>query len=162
MLTVCIFAVLVVAAILLALSPVWAALSAAKETRRAVDPLVSIPLLDEAVIWKGALVNHDATTGTLKPAADTENELFAGVAAESVDNTGGSEAGKSCRVYKTGVFDMKFGAGSAANAHLGKLVYVTDDESVDLVGTTTYDIAVGHIVGIVDADNVRVRITGYA
>jgi len=135
------------------------ALAAAKEAMRKDGVLIATPLKDEAKIWKGALVCYDPTTGTLVPGGDTAAFRFAGVAAESVDNTGGVEAGRSCRIHKTGSFVMT--AASADNTWLGQEACIVDDATVALAATTTNDIKAGKIVEVLSATLVRVRIDGY-
>ena len=110
------------------------------------------------IIYEGSLVAIDSSTGYALAGADTSGYQFVGVAAEKVDNSGGSAGDKTVRVWQTGVFDFTYGAGGGAQAIVGELVYITDDQSVDLVAITNNDVAVGTIVELVSATSVKVDI----
>ncbi len=79
------------------------ALTQPYETHEREGLIVAYPVKANARIWKGALVCIDST-GYLVPASDTANLRFVGVAFESVDNTGGANGAKRCRVVKRGTF----------------------------------------------------------
>lgn len=107
-------------------------------------------------IPEGALVMINAA-GYAVNAADTSGGIFAGVAEETVDNSGGSAGDKSIKVRRNGVYTVVFG-GTATIADVNTLVYVVDNQTVDLVGVTTNDVLVGRIVEFISASKVRVDI----
>ena len=90
-------------------------------------------------------------------ATDTAGGVVVGVADETVDNSAGSVGDLSIKVRRTGVFTFVF-AGTATIADVNTLVYVTDNQTVDLVGVTTNDVLVGRILEFVSATKVRVDI----
>lgn len=107
-------------------------------------------------IWEGALVSVNAA-GYVTNATDAANDVFVGVADETVDNSGGAAGDKSIKVRRTGVYTVVFG-GTATIADVNTLVYVVDNQTVDLVGVTTNDVLVGRIVEFISATKVRVDI----
>lgn len=128
------------------------ALTSALEVERQDGQIVSVPVLANAVIYKGALV-VDKGTGYASAGVDGSGYIFLGVAVESI--TGGSADGdKEVRVYKTGSY--KYAKASAVQTDLDQLVYVYDDQTVKT--STTNSVACGYVVGIPDSSHVRVRI----
>lgn len=107
-------------------------------------------------IPEGALVMVNAA-GYAVNATDTAGGVVVGVADETVDNSAGSVGDKSIKVRRSGVFTFVF-AGTATIADVNTLVYVTDNQTVDLVGVTTNDVLVGRILEFVSATKVRVDI----
>ena len=132
------------------------ALSADLEAQRKVGHLVDYYVVDNDILYKGAMLCADDTTGYVEPATDAASKNFAGVAAEKVDNTatGHSAGGKEIRVYKTGSF--LFAKASAARGDTGKAAYVLDDQTVAL--TSTNGVLAGYIVEVPDSSHVQVRI----
>ncbi len=120
--------------------------------------ILSIPLKADAQIHKGALVCRSG--GYAVPAADTASLTFAGVATESADNTDGADGAASVRVWQSGVFPVF--KPNAAASEAGLAVCAVDDQTVNLASVTTNDVACGRIVRIIDADEVEVKIDGYA
>lgn len=129
-------------------------LTAAKDDKRQNGHLVSVAL-SNIKVFKGANVSFN-TSGYAKLAADTASEKFAGVAYETVDNSGGSAGDKSVRIFTSGVFSMA--CSSATQAWVGQTVYAVDDNVVALAATTTNDIPVGTVVAYVSATEVLVKI----
>lgn len=113
-------------------------------------------------IYKGSHVMNDAT-GYAVSGADTASCVYRGVAIEkktvAATETDGTT---SIRVSRIGCWPFAFGAGSLAVTHIGTAVFITDDNTVDVAGTTTNDVACGVIVGRIDADTALVDIEGYA
>jgi len=107
-------------------------------------------------IPEGALVMVNAA-GYAVNATDTAGGVLVGVADETVDNSAGSVGDKSIKVRRTGVYTVVFG-GTATIADVNTLVYVVDNQTVDLVGVTSNDVLVGRIVEFVTATKVRVDI----
>jgi hypothetical protein len=119
-------------------------------------------------IYKGCLVEIDATGwATTVMAASVP---FAGVAAETVDNSAGAAGAKDIRVYTEGVHNFNIVSGdSITQAHVGKEVYWNDNStggvptSVTLSSSTSaVGPKVGRITKVISATEVEVRINGYA
>jgi len=108
-------------------------------------------------IWRGALVCVDSS-GYLVPAFDTANLRFVGVAFESVDNSGGVNGAKKCRVIKRGTFVYNR-VGSFSQSDLGTVVRAVSDNEV--AKTTTNNIAVGTVVELPSNSTVRIRIDNH-
>ncbi len=133
------------------------------ESQRKDDEILSIPMMDNKVIYKGDLVLIDVT-GYARPVygTGTTADCFAGVAVETVDNTltGHTTGGKSIRVYRTGSFI--FTKASAAQTDVGIAVY-TDVSSAGTPTTVLTAASKASFVGIVseyvDATHVRVSIS---
>jgi hypothetical protein len=100
--------------------------------------------------------------GLAAPGADTTACVFAGVAEEKKDNTGGAASALTIRVRRKGIFTFAYGAGDADQADVGLAVYITDDQTVDLAGVPTNDVFVGTITKINSVDSVDVLINALA
>lgn len=110
---------------------------------------------------KGVLVCID-TSGYATNGADTANYLFAGVSYEQVDNSSGSAGNKEIRVEKTGEHLFAYNGTDAAQAIVGKEVYIVDNQTVDDdAGATTNDIKCGTVAEVVSGSLVRIRIDNY-
>lgn len=115
-------------------------------------------------IFKGALVGVDGSGWARPMAPGTSNLKFVGVAAETVDNSGGSAGERSLNISKSGTFTFKAGAGFApVQADLGKELNALTDWEVILAAPpagTAYK--VGTIVALERTSageaGVRVRI----
>jgi len=116
------------------------------------------PVIGSDIIYKGALVNMDAT-GYAQPAADTTGLPFIGVAVEQADNSSGSSGDIVVQVYTTGSFRVvaESGAGAIAQTSVGKICYVVDDATVD-DGAADNFCAVGMIEEFISATDIWVRI----
>ncbi|MDW8106217.1 MAG: hypothetical protein RMK45_01925 [Armatimonadota bacterium] len=133
------------------------ALSQPHETHEREGLIVAYPVKANTRIWKGALVCVDST-GYLVPASDAAGLRFVGVAFESVDNTGGSNGAKRCRVIKRGSFVYNR-SGNFAPADVGLTVRAVSDNEV--AKTSTHNLIVGTIVELVDGNRVRIRIDNH-
>ena len=133
------------------------------DTHYSEGKLVSMPMGAEK-IYQGTLVDVDAS-GYVVQVADTDGLFFAGVAAETVDNSGGTQGDLNIRVWMSGVFTFKIAA--AQQDDVGKLAF-TQLGSADAGQTVkeatdgTNPLAVGRITEYISATRVRVRIDGYA
>lgn len=83
-------------------------------------------------IVKGTMVAVNAG-GFLVPAANTAGLKVVGVADEDIDNSGGADGDKACRVVSGRVF--RFDATSITQAMVGSLMAVADAETFDDVGS---------------------------
>jgi len=130
------------------------ALSASYDARRKDGALIAYSVGAGAHVFKGALLAV-AAAGLAQPASDAPGLVFAGVAYEEADNTGGAAGAKSVRVLKTGVFTLaKAGAGQS---DVGKTAWVVDDATV-ATAPTADNVACGVVVGVEGGAHVRVRI----
>ena len=129
----------------------------------------------EGRIYRGSPVAvRKTTSGTITEGyasnpsdAIDVNWAFVGMAEEECDLTaaGAANGDKRIRVRRHGIFKMKVNSGAAALSHVGKMAYVKTQHTsaatfeIDLAALVTYKIAVGLIVGYIDADYVYVDIT---
>lgn len=109
----------------------------------AVIPPLSM-LVGTDIFYKGALLGVVPGTGTILPLADTSNMIFAGVAAEFLDNSAGV-TGARIKIIPMGIIRVVDDAGSLAAADVGTIVTAVDDQTIDVVGNTTNDVEVGRI-----------------
>ncbi len=130
------------------------ALSASYDARRKDGALVACPVGAGVHVFKGALLAV-AATGLVQPASDAPGLVFAGVAYEEADNTGGAAGAKSVRVLKTGVFTLAKAGATPSDA--GKTALVVDDATVATAATAD-NIACGVVVGIEGGAHLQVRI----
>ena len=139
------------------------ALSADYEARRQTGDMVSFKIKDAEDIYKGALTMTTDANGYLYAGADSATCTFQGIAVEkslSADLTTDGDGLRSVRVFRTGVFQLPTGQ-TANPAWIGFKVYITDDNSVDLVGTST-NVHCGKCVGYISANLIKVDIDGAA
>jgi hypothetical protein len=131
-------------------------LTAAREDQHADGILLAVPM-SAVKLFKGSIVANNAS-GYAAKGADTASFTLAGIAYETIDNSAGSNGSQNIRVWRQGVFELNFTA-TATQADVGKLVYMSDDNTVALAATTTNDVAVGRIVQFVSATKVRVELS---
>lgn len=110
-----------------------AALAANKEVIEKDGVVRSAPVSVD-IIYKGALCTFNAA-GYLAPAGLAVSEVFAGVAEEYVDNSGGSAGDKSCKVKTQGRFLLE-GSG-LAQGDVGVAVYASDDQTITKTAGTS-------------------------
>lgn len=108
-------------------------------------------------LYEGTLISLN-TSGYATNASDTANEKFVGVARKEVDNSAGAAGDKDVLVWASGVVEVAAGW-SAAQGDVGKQVYASDNQTVNLAANLTNDVLVGRIVEVVSASKVRVAIT---
>jgi hypothetical protein len=131
------------------------AVTAGRDAKRSQGDIITVPVEAGESIYSGSLVCID-TDGFGVPGADTASFKFAGVAADTVVNTG-ADGAVDVAVYTEGTYEFAF-SGTATQAGLGSLVYVVDNNTVALAATTTNDVLVGKIVEFISASLVRVKI----
>lgn len=130
-------------------------ITASREDNAQDGLLLSVPLA-ATKIYKGSLVAFNAS-GYADHAADTSGFFRAGIAYETVDNSGGSAGDLRVRIKRAGVVDLDF-SGTATQATVGQQVTMVDDHTVALAATTTNDVVCGRAVGFISATKVRVDI----
>lgn len=129
--------------------------TAKKSLDYAPGDIVSFRVAASTTIPEGAIVSVNAA-GYAVNGTDAANDVFVGIADETVTN--GITAGeKRIKVRRTGVYTFKYN-GTATVADINTLVYITDNETVDVAGDLTNDVLVGRIVDFLSASLVRVDI----
>lgn len=109
--------------------------------------LQDLPLLAATKCWKGAILAYDAA-GFIISMSDTAGLKMAGIANETVDNTGASGA-KSIEVANG---EVKLPGSSLEQADAGRLVYAGGDSQTVTDGTAaTNDIPCGTLVEFISA-----------
>lgn len=106
------------------------------------------------IIYRGAMVMHN-TSGFLAPAATGAGGIFAGIAEEEVDNSGGSAGDKRCRHKLTGRY-LLTGSGFV-QGDVGETVYASDDQTI--TKTSLNNPLVGQIDEFVSATQVWVNLS---
>ncbi len=119
--------------------------------------LLAHPVVASDVIYKGALLKHNAA-GYLAPMAAESGAFFAGIAYETVDNSAGSAGDVACKVMKVGTFLMV--TSGMAQADVGSTVYASDDATFSTTQASN-EVAVGVITEYVSATSVWVRIDNF-
>lgn len=122
------------------------ALSADRQVERYEGEIIALTVKAGTTIYKGSLVNVDAT-GYAVPAADAASVVFMGVAME------GGTAGQTIRVYRRGIFKFAIPA-TATIADVGQRVYVADSATV--TKTASNGVYVGRIIRVDSATSVWV------
>ncbi|HLI49854.1 MAG TPA: capsid cement protein [Chthonomonas sp.] len=112
-------------------------------------------------INKGTLVvayNADGYAYPARAGAATTADNFLGVAYETIDNSGGPAGAQSIRVQKTGTY--VFALPSASQTLVGDAVYALDDQTLttNTTNSSNPNTLVGYVVGVEDANDVRIRI----
>jgi hypothetical protein len=120
--------------------------------------LVDHPVVASDIIYRGALVKHNAA-GYLAPCAAEAGAVFAGVAYEKIDNSAGSAGDVAARVLKKGMFLMT-GTGFA-QTDVGQSAYASDDQTISKTQATNEQ-EVGKIAVFVSSTQVWVRIDNVA
>jgi len=135
---------LLVAAMIFVFGLPLAALSADRQTPSRAFQIKGYKVDGGSIIYKGALVCLNAA-GYLVPAADTAGfSGVVGVADEYIDNSGGSDGDKECRVASGRAF--QFAATSITQAMVGTVMYVVDDQTFDDAAGATNEIPAGILV----------------
>lgn len=113
----------------------------------------SFPVKANTIIYSGALVAIETSSGFAVPASNISGLVIVGVAASRADNSAGGNGTISVTVEWGRAF--KFNAqGAINNTHIGRVVYAVDDNTVTLTPNNT---KVGKVVGV-DPDGVWVYI----
>ena len=133
-----------------------AALTTPRSTPELPTGFFRVPLAAATVIYAGALVALNAA-GTAVPASDAASRIVIGRAEETVDNSAGAASALSISV-KRGIFGFDNSATNAVTiAHIGRVVYVEDDNTVQSA-TGTNSVKAG-IAILIEGDQVYVDTT---
>ena len=131
---------------------------------RSPGDIVEVPV-GAINVYQGTLTSIDPATGLLAVTQKTASARFAGVARETVKNSGGTAGAVRCSVWRKGVYTFK-GTGFA-QTDVGKEVWAST-ETADAQSTVVVSdpgataTKVGVIVEYISATAVRVCIDGYA
>ena len=138
------------------------ALAAERQIVANVQGLRYLPVADNVVIYKGALVCVD-TAGYARPGRASTTDICVGVAQKTVDNTIlGHTAGTlfvTVRDDLVAYFTSGTSADLIANASVGLPCYVMDDQTVGLTTGSSTRIAAGNIYWVNEAGQVGVKFT---
>lgn len=129
------------------------ALSADRNTLYADPRVEAYPVATDTTIYKGSLVMLNSS-GYAIPGADTASCVFVGVAQEQVVVASGADNGsKYVKVMRQGCYRFGYG-GTAAITDIGTMVYLVDDQTVNVAASTTNDIPCGKITQVNTTANV--------
>jgi hypothetical protein len=118
------------------------AITVATNRERYEGDIVAVPMDTGAgTIPKGAGVCLDATGAGVNA---TDGHLYSsvGIAVETKTFAGSADGDTKINVDRKGVHRMAF-SGTCAVTDIGKVVYWVDNNTVALIGTTTYDVPAG-------------------
>lgn len=127
-------------------------ITAPRHDERQTGDIVAVKLAAVKVYAGGLLTFNTAGFADVADAS----EPVAGVAIESVDNSGGSAGDKTVRVHRNGVFS--FAGTGFTQADVGKEVFISDDQTVVVGGSGAGRIPAGRIVVVETATKVRVQL----
>lgn len=126
-------------------------LSAETNIARYLDQeLRTFPVKASTTIYRGGIVGIDRVSGCIRPLTSTDKP--AGVAYESCDNSSGSNADKSARVFTRGDFEMTITG--VAVTDIGRLALASADDTVALSGS---GMPIGTIIGVPSTNTAIVR-----
>jgi len=136
-----------------------AATTTDRDIKRWVGDAGDGPVKAATKVPAGVLVMED-TTGYMTNGADTASAVFMGVSREQCDNSSGAAGDLNLEFWRTGIFSLA--CAGMAQANVGDLVYIVDNQTVGLAATTTNDVVCGRIVKFVSATEVLVDIADKA
>lgn len=119
-----------------------------------------IPMNASTTIYQGGLVCWDAD-GYARAAADTASFKIAGVALETVTNSG-ADGAASIRVVRGVTIPLSIQSTSITIADIGYNAIVQDDNTVTDATTATNDIPVGVILDVDSTDGAWVCVGVFA
>jgi hypothetical protein len=120
----------------------------------ASQALIDLPMDDNVIIYKGAFVGRDRSTGYAR--ALVAGDEFLGLAYSQADNTVSGHTAGSVDVRLHQSIDIVHTLTSVATADIGKSVYASDDSTLTL--TPTANSRVGRIVAVEGSNLARVRL----
>lgn len=123
------------------------ALAKERNTKERFGEIEDYPVKAATKIWQGSLVVIDA--GYAAPGRTAVGLIVAGRAEETVDNTLGAAGDLRVRVKRGKFLWGNSAAGDLiAQANVGALVYIVDDQTVALTSATSTRSAAGKVVAI--------------
>jgi hypothetical protein len=131
-------------------------LTASRNTPYKDGALLPFPVAAGAKIFGGALAVLNAA-GFAAPGSAAVGLTYLGRSEEFVDNTGGADGAKTVLVHRRDIFKwLNSGADPVAQADVGKIVYILDDQTVAKTNGAGARSAAGKLLGV-DADGVWVE-----
>lgn len=98
-----------------------------------------LPVAAATVVYQGVLVAHQ-TDGYTAQIADTAGHVLAGIAEQTVDNTGGADGDLNVPVQPingpAGLNYVELNAANPDDSWLGKQAFFVDDNTVAIAGVT--------------------------
>lgn len=110
---------------------------------------LSIPVKGGAKIYQGARVC--VVGGYATPAADTSGYTYQGISQFLADNTGGADGAINVNVTPAGLYETIAFSGTATEATVGVHVFLIDDQTVTVAGSSSNKVAFGTVVQFVSA-----------
>lgn len=131
-------------------------LTASRNTPYKPGDLLPFPVAAGAKLFAGALTALNAA-GFAVPGSAATTLTYVGRSEEYVDNTSGADATKTVLVRRRVAFKwLNSGADPVAQADVGKVVYIVDDQTVAKTNGAGTRSAGGKLLGI-EADGVWVE-----
>lgn len=96
-------------------------------------------------LWQGSLCMIIAAAGYAVAATPTAASIFAGIAAETVDNSAGSAGDKSIQLFQTGLHEIAISG--VAVTDIGKKVYAETSNPSDCKDASDTPTANGQCIG---------------
>lgn len=115
---------------------------------------IEVPVDDNEVIYKGAFVGRNRSTGYAR--ALTAGDEFLGIAYQQADNTIGGHTAGGINVRLFQAIDIVHTLTSVANADIGKDVYASADDTLTL--TPIGNSRVGRIISVEATNSARIRV----
>lgn len=107
---------------------------------------INMPVAATTTVYANCCVMVIDGTGGVLLANDTSNGIFVGITRQGAVNSGSLGAKTVEVIPKAQLGAIEISATSPTDAWNGKLVYFVDDNSVALIGTTTYDVVCGRVL----------------
>jgi hypothetical protein len=120
----------------------------------ASQELLDLPVRNNKLIYKGAFVGVDPTTGYVRPLI--AGDAFAGLAYRQADNTGPNHANGAITARLHQQIDIVHLLVGVTQDRLGSAVYATADDTLTLSASGAS--RVGTLVGIEGTNLARVRL----
>ena len=115
--------------------------------------VIALPVAVD-IIYRGAMVKHNAA-GFAEPCAAEAGSVFAGIAEEQIDNSGGSAGDLNVKVITEGSFLLT--ASGMAQTDVGVVIYATDDQLATKTEAANLQV-VGRMVAFESATRIWVKL----
>jgi hypothetical protein len=111
---------------------------------------ISLPVASNEVIYSGALVTFDRSGLKAYEADDhgVSDYLCAGIAAETVDNSGTSYTSSKTVEVRRGIFAVGRSTNALTRAYIGKPAFIVDNQTVTPFGVRGSNTVAGLVVDV--------------